>query len=238
MRISIFIPSYNVAKFLPNVIGRIPLSCLANINKIWVINDGSTDDTAVVAQKLAHKYHALEVVNFESNQGYGAVIKKGMKLCMDDGSDYAVCLHGDGQYPPESLDHFLPLMEREKLDVLQGSRVASGTALKGGMPVYKYVANRALTTIENFIFGLKQTDYHSGFMFYSRHALESIPYQLLSGSFEIDLEMIAAARARNLKITEQPIPTHYGEETSYLNPITYGFRCLWVMTKYIFGHYD
>lgn len=176
-------------------------------------------------------------VRFEQNQGYGAVVKKGLTLCKGDGCDIAVCLHGDGQYPPEAIPQFARTICNGSYAILQGSRIASGTALSGGMPLYKYVAGKALTFLENAVFGLRMTDYHSGFLAYSRQALDGIAFERLSTSFDFDLEVIASARARGMRVGELPIPTRYAQETSYLNPISYGLRVLRVLARYVTGYY-
>ena len=115
--------------------------------------------------------------------------------------------------------------------------IASGTALSGGMPLYKFVANAALNRLENFTLGLGMTDYHSGFLLYSRKALRSIPFERLSSYFDFDLEVIASARALGLKVDELAIPTRYAGERSYLNPVRYGLRALRVMARYRMGRY-
>jgi hypothetical protein len=119
---------------------------------------------------------------------------------------------------------------------VQGSRIASGTALSGGMPFYKYAANAALNVIENRTLKLAMTDYHSGYLLYGRRAL-ALPFRGFSDSFDFDLEMIACARARGLSVGEAPIPTHYGDEVSHLSPVTYGLRVLRVMWNYRRGRY-
>jgi hypothetical protein len=106
------------------------------------------------------------------------------------------------------------------------------------MPLYKYVAGRLLTAIENRVLGLRLTDYHSGFLVYSRKALETLPFHRLSTGFDFDLEVIASARAAGMKVGEKPIPTRYAGERSYLNPVTYGLRVLWVLVKYKIGRYS
>jgi hypothetical protein len=128
-------------------------------------------------------------------------------------------------------------MAEHGVDVLQGSRHKHGTAREGGMPFYKWLAGVILTWLENKTFGLRMTDYHSGYMLYSRRAVRSIPFERLSYYFDFDLEVIASARARGLAVDEVGIPTHYGEEKSYLNPIWYGLRCLRVMLRYKLGRY-
>jgi len=149
----------------------------------------------------------------------------------------AVCLHGDGQYPPEQIPRFVSTMVGDGFDILQGSRIASGTALSGGMPLYKYIANRSLTFCENIVFGLRMSDYHSGYLMYSRRALDALPFGSLSTSFDFDLEVIASARARGMRVGELAIPTRYADEVSNLNPIGYGLRVLRVMARYLRGRY-
>jgi hypothetical protein len=105
------------------------------------------------------------------------------------------------------------------------------------MPVYKYLANRTLTFFENIVFGLSLSDYHSGMLLYSRKALDTLPFERLSASFDFDLEVIALARGRGLVISEMPIPTRYAEEQSYLNPVSYGFRVLGVMARFLAKRY-
>jgi glycosyltransferase involved in cell wall biosynthesis len=235
--VSIVIPAYNAADHLPSVIDRFPPRLWRRIVTVWIVNDGSTDDTRAVIQALSRKHETVSPVNLARNQGYGAAVRRGLELCRNDGCDFAACVHADGQYPPESVIDSVETMAARGIDLLQGSRIASGTALSGGMPVYKYVAGRLLTMLENLTFGLRMTDYHSGFLVYSRKALAHLPFDRLSNSFDFDLEAIAAARAQGLTVGEIPIPTRYADEVSYLNPVTYGLRVLRVMAKYKAGRY-
>lgn len=230
-------PAYNAARTIPQVIERVPESVWASLASFWIIDDGSTDDTADTIKQMQASHPHIRGVSFDVNRGYGSAVKEGLTRCRKDESDFIVCLHADGQYPPESIPEFMRVMKENNLDVLQGSRIASGTAISGGMPRYKYVAGRLLTWMENRVFGLSMTDYHSGFLMYSRRAIEQIPFQSLSPSFDIDLEIIASARAGGLSIGERPIPTRYADEESHLNPVGYGFRVLGVMGKFISGRY-
>jgi glycosyltransferase involved in cell wall biosynthesis len=191
-----------------------------------------------VGRRLAERRPKIQVVTQPENRGYGAAVRKGLRLSLETDADYVVCLHADGQYPPEKLPEFVPYMAEQGVDVLQGSRHAHGTAREGGMPVYKVLAGHILTWLENKTFGLQMTDYHSGFMLYSRKAVETIPFEELSTYFDFDLEVIASARARGLVVGEQGIPTLYGDEESHLNPIWYGLRCLRVMLRYRMGRYS
>ena len=160
-----------------------------------------------------------------------------MALCINDHANFVVCLHADGQYPPEYINTFIQHMQEYNIDLLQGSRHKEGTARQGGMPIYKWFAGRILVLLENAVFDLRMTDYHSGFMLYRRTALQSLPYNHLSDSFDFDLEMIALARAHHMTIDELGIPTRYADEISHLNPFAYGFRVLGVMARFAYGHY-
>lgn len=230
-------PAYNAAAHLAGVLARIPAECWPEIVSLWIVNDGSTDGTAETARQLAAENEKVKVFDFEHNQGYGTAVRKGLELCAADGCDMAVCLHSDGQYAPEMIPVLVDALEKRSLDIVQGSRIASGTALSGGMPLYKFAANRVLTFFENVVFGLHMTDYHSGYLLYGRHALQALPFERLSSSFDFDLEVIASARGRGLRVGEVPIPTRYAEETSHLNPVTYGLRVLRVIARYLMGGY-
>lgn len=236
-KISIFIPAYNAAAHIKNVINRFPARLWENIHQIYIINDGSIDSTRQVIEELCNDYLQINPVHFNKNQGYGTVVKTGLGLCKSDGCDFAVCLHADEQYPPEYITQMIDVMEKEDIDLMQGSRIGSGTALSGGMPLYKYIAGLCLVKLENLVFRMQLTDYHSGFLIYNRQTLDSLPFDKLSTSFDFDLEAIASARTCKLKIGEYPIPTRYARETSYLNPVTYGLRVLKVLFKYLFGAY-
>ena len=236
-RCAIFIPSYNAEKTLPDVLARIPAGLWDSIAAVFAIDDGSRDGTAAVIEGLAERYPRLVPVAHDRNRGYGAAVRTGLRHCLETDAEYIACLHADGQYPPEKLPEFLDYMAAHEIDVFQGSRHKDGTARAGGMPFYKYAAGRALTWMENKTFGLAMTDYHSGFLIYSRRAAEAIPFDELSYYFDFDLEVIASARARGLNVGELGIPTRYADEKSHLNPIRYGLRCLRVMARYRLGRY-
>jgi glycosyltransferase involved in cell wall biosynthesis len=235
--ICVFIPAYNAAQTLASVINRIHKADFAHILRVFVINDGSSDATARCASDLAKQNPKIESFSFPENRGYGAAVRNGIELCKSIDPDFYVCLHADGQYPPESIGSFINFMAKNSVDILQGSRHRQGTALAGNMPLYKYFFGKCLVSLENLVFGLRMTDYHSGFLFYSRRAVSGLPFQRFSSSFDFDLEVIASARARNLNIQELAIPTHYGKEKSYLNPVTYGLRVLRVLVRYVTGAY-
>ncbi len=238
MQLAIVIPAYNAAKTLPGVIDRIPRDLFKNLHSLWIINDGSSDDTRHQIETLARQHEQIRALHLPHNQGYGAAIKVGLTQARMTGASHVACLHADGQYAPESLPELLSNLLQQKLDLLQGSRLASGTALSGGMPLYKYVAGRGLSALENQVMGLHFTDFHSGYLLYGPRSLDGIPFLKLSNSFDFDLEVIASARALGLRLGEHPIPTRYADEVSHLNPVTYGLRVLGVLAKYRRGHYN
>jgi len=235
--LSIFIPAYNAEKTLANVIERIPSNLWTDIGLVAIVNDGSRDQTEKVALDLVKNNPKIIVHTFETNRGYGHAVRQGIEFCRKSASQYSLCLHADGQYPPEKLVQFLDYMKKNQIDILQGSRHLSGGAKAGGMPNYKIWAGKLLTRLENKCFHLSLTDYHSGFLIYSSRALQQIPFEGLSHYFDFDLEVIACARARDFKIHELAIPTRYADEKSYLNPIRYGLKTLKVMLRYKLGKY-
>jgi glycosyltransferase involved in cell wall biosynthesis len=237
MKLVVVVPAYNAARFLPDLVRRLVAAQPPGLFRIVVVDDGSRDATVETARELASKMPNLEVVLRPANGGYGAAMKTGLDVARRLDADRAASVHADGQYSPEVLADLLAALDRQNLDLLQGSRIAGGHALAGGMPLYKYAGNWALNKIERRVLSLPMTDFHSGYLVYGRRALDEIPFAQLSDSFDFDLEAIAAAKARGLAVGEAPIPTHYGDEVSYLNPFTYGLRVLRVLWRFKRGAY-
>jgi len=239
-RLAIVVPAYNAARHLRGVVERIVGAAPAGLQAIIVVDDGSRDGTLAVARELAAERSLVSVVARPRNGGYGAAMKDGLAAARAAGADLVAGVHADGQYSPEALAHLLAEVARRNLDLLQGSRIAAGGARgarAGGMPRYKVAGNWALNQLERRVLRLPLTDFHSGYLVYGRRALDGVPFSRLSDSFDFDMEVIACARARGLAIGEAPIPTHYGDEVSYLNPVTYGLRVLRVMWRYKRGAY-
>ena len=237
MILVVVVPAYNAARHLPDLIRRIVAARPPALVRTVIVDDGSHDDTARVAQELASSTQGIEVVVRPRNGGYGAAMKTGLEAARALGADRVASVHADGQYSPEALPGLLAALDGRGLDLLQGSRIAGGQARKGGMPLYKVAGNWILGKLERRVFGLSMTDFHSGYLVYGRRALAEIPFAQLSDSFDFDLEVIASARARGLAVGEAPIPTHYGDETSHLNPLTYGLRVLRVLWRFQRGSY-
>ena len=145
--------------------------------EILVVDDGSADGTGPVAEQAGAR-----VIQHPGNRGYGEAEKTLLKYALQEGADVGIVLHSDGQYSPEKIIELLEPFDRDTADIVQGSRMLSSGALRGGMPYYKFIANKALTAVENWTFGMKLAEYHSGYMLYSRKAMETIPWQRLSNS--------------------------------------------------------
>jgi glycosyltransferase involved in cell wall biosynthesis len=236
MNLVVVIPAFNAARHIEGVLGRVEQLAGLAISRVVVVNDGSTDSTRERVLGARFSRSPLELVDRAANGGYGAAMKDGLSAAARAGAELVACVHADGQYSPEALPRLVAALRERRLDLLQGSRILPGTARSGGMPLYKIAANAVLNRIENRTLGLRLTDYHSGYLLYGRRALE-LPFEALSDSFDFDLEVIACARARGLSVGEEPIPTHYGDEVSHLQPLTYGLRVLRVMWRYRRGHY-
>lgn len=238
MSLVVVIPAYQAGRHLGGVVRRLYAVDLPGLGGVVVVNDGSGDDTLAQARALAAQHPGLEVVDRPVNGGYGAAMKDGLAAARRRGATRVACVHADGQYSPEALPGLLSSLEERGLDLLQGSRIAGGQALAGGMPFYKYAANAALNVLENLTFRLSMSDYHSGYLVYGPRALAGIGFSRLSDSFDFDLEVIASARAAGMAVGEAPIPTHYGDEISHLSPVRYGLRVLRVLWRYHRRHYD
>lgn len=231
-------PAYRAAKTIGSVFKRIPKQFYKHIHKIIVVNDGSPDNTAEIIKKLSKKYTKIITLTHKKNKGYGAAQKTGFNKAVELGAGLAVLLHSDGQYSPELLPKMVKPIEDGKADVVMGSRFSGGGALKGGMPLYKYLGNRILTTIENIAYGMNISEFHTGYMIYSRKALQKIKFNRLSDTFHFDGEMVMMSGKKKLRIAEIGIPTIYAEEESHLKPIKYGLNVLKIIIKEKLGKYD
>lgn len=230
-------PAYDAAATLAATYARIPDSIRSRIRRAVIVDDGSRDGTYEEIQRLATVFPAVLPLRHPVNRGYGEALKTLLRAALAEQAAAAVVLHADGQYAPESLPEMLAPLETGSADLVQGSRLLGGGALAGGMPLYKFLANRGLTAIENAAFGLSLAEYHSGYMGYTRSFLEAVQFAAFSGSFDFDLEMMAAARAGGYRIREIPIPTRYAGEVSHVRSIPYGLRVLGVVARYLGGRY-
>lgn len=223
-RIGVLVVAYNAASTLAQVLDRIPQDFRPMIDRVIVGDDHSQDQTHLVAvgyQQLADDL-PLEVTRHEQNLGYGGNQKWGYQRAIDEGLDIIVLLHGDGQYAPELLPQMVAPLLAGEADAVFGSRMMTqGGARRGGMPLYKYVGNRILSTFENAVAGVELTEWHSGYRAYSVEALGQLPFHANSDGFDFDTQIILQLIETGQRIAEIPIPTYYGDEICHVNGLKY-----------------
>jgi glycosyltransferase involved in cell wall biosynthesis len=237
-KLFIVMPAYNAGATVEKVFARIPEQARDRIERYVVVNDGSTDDTGQALDRLRAEFPSLVTLQHDQNRGYGAAEKTLLNYAAKEKAAVVILLHSDGQYSPEKIPDLLHPIDQNQADMVQGSRMLDGGALKGGMPFYKFVANKGLTALENWAFCLKLAEYHSGYMVYSKKCLLEIPFNQLSDSFDFDLEMIVMAKIKGLRIAEIAIPTIYADEVSHLKSVEYGLNVLSVIYAYKLGKYN
>ena len=225
----IFIVAYNAEKTISWVLKRIPVSIKNNFRvEVLIIDDKSSDNTSMVGKKFASNKKfkfSIKILYNRINQGYGGNQKIGYHYAIKNNFDYVALVHGDGQYPPEYLPKLMDPLINLEADAVFGSRMLKkGEALKGGMPLYKYVGNKILTKFENLMLNSSLSEFHSGYRIYSVQALKKIPFNLNTQDFHFDTEIIIQFIFSNLKIREVPIPTYYGDEICHVNGIKYAFK--------------
>ena len=225
-RLLIFIVAYNAERTIQDVLARIPHGLADDYHvEVLVIDDSSPDKTfergeAVRgSQTLPFKLHVL----FNPiNQGYGGNQKIGYHFAIERGFDFVALLHGDGQYAPECLPDLVRPLRDGDADAVFGSRMFDRTgALRGGMPLYKFLGNRILTWFQNRMLGASLSEFHSGYRVYSVAALRKIPFELNTNDFHFDTEIIIQLLLARLRIRERPIPTYYGDEICHVNGLKY-----------------
>ncbi|MCF6149582.1 MAG: glycosyltransferase [Candidatus Kuenenia sp.] len=241
-RVAIFIVAYNAEQHIENVLNRIPRWVLEKLTEIYIIDDRSTDDTYRKAQNIqwSSEITPLRIFQTPYNQGYGGNQKLGYNYAIQKGFDIVVLLHGDGQYAPESLPHILAAYtDTEKADAVFGSRfLQRGGALKGHMPLYKWIGNQVLTKIQNTLLKSRMSEMHSGYRSYRVSSLRQIPFHYNSQGFDFDADIIVQFHAAGFKIKEIPIPTYYGEEICHVNGIAYAWNCIKTLIKYRLMNYE
>jgi 2-polyprenyl-3-methyl-5-hydroxy-6-metoxy-1,4-benzoquinol methylase len=235
-RIGILIVAYNAVTTLAHVLNRIPEAVWSNVEEVVVFDDASSDHTyeLAVGYKALTRLDNLTVIKNVNNLGYGGNQKLGYQYFIDKGFDVVVLLHGDGQYAPEILaDMYAPILNGEA-DAVFGSRMMPdhGGPRKGGMPLYKYVGNRILTTAENFALKMDLTEFHSGYRAYSLDALKQIDMESMTNDFHFDTEIIIKLHHQKLRIAEVPIPTYYGDEICYVNGMSYAKNVMRSLVRY------
>ena len=228
MKIGILIVAYNAQDTLAKVLDRIPNDFIKQIDAILVCDDASTDDTHKVGLSYQSKSQLpLTIVRHKINLGYGGNQKTGYQWALEKNLDLVVLLHGDGQYAPEYLPQMVEPIVTGRADVVFGSRmITQGGARQGGMPLYKFVGNKILTTLQNRLAKVSLTEWHSGYRAYSVASLRKINFLKNSDYFDFDSQIILQMIGARQRIVEIEIPTFYGDEISRVNGIKYGIKIL------------
>jgi glycosyltransferase involved in cell wall biosynthesis len=224
-RLLVFVIAYHAESTLKRVLERIPSSIFSDLDcEILVVDDASVDRTFEIGCEYrdAHPDIVVTVLRNEYNQGYGGNQKVGYAFAIAQRFDYVAMVHGDGQYAPEELPNLVRPLIAGEADAVFGSRMLRRfDALKGGMPLYKFVGNKILTTAQNALLGSKLSEFHSGYRLYSVAVLEQLPFRLNSNDFHFDTEIIIQLLNARMRICELPIPTYYGDEICRVNGMKY-----------------
>jgi len=219
-RVLVFIVAYHAETTILGVLERIPALEGYDV-EVLMIDDGSTDGTFALSEQLRrlNTYrHRLTVLANPVNQGYGGNQKLGYHYAIEHGFDFVVLVHGDGQYAPEMLPQMLAPLAAGEADVVHGSRMlVARNALRGGMPLYKFAGNKLLTWYQNRVLGSRLSEFHTGYKAYTTAVLRRIPFELNSNVFHFDTEIIIQLLRARARLTEIPIPTHYGDEICRVN---------------------
>jgi len=229
-KIVVVLPAYNAAKTLEMTYREIPFEF---VDDVVLVDDASRDDTAELARRLG-----IHTVIHPRNRGYGGNQKTCYKTALDLGADIVVMLHPDYQYTPNLIVAMSSMIAYGEFDAVLASRILGVGALKGGMPLYKYIANRVLTLVENLLLGHKLSEYHTGYRAFSREVLEGIPLGANSDDFVFDNQMLAQIVWFGFRIGEVSCPTKYFEDASSINfrrSVVYGLGVLKTALQFRLG---
>ena len=227
-KIIVVLPAYNADKTLQKTFEEIPFDL---VDEVILTDDFSNDETIEVAKKIGIKH----IISHDSNKGYGANQKSCYKKAFELNADIIVMLHPDYQYTPKLIPAMCTLVANDLYDVVLGSRILGKGALKGGMPLYKYVSNRILTLTQNVLMNQKLSEYHTGYRCFDATFLKKIDFQNNSNDFVFDNELLAQCCYHKARIGEISCPANYFEEASSINfsrSITYGLGVLRVTASY------
>ncbi|OIO38736.1 MAG: glycosyl transferase family 2 [Candidatus Omnitrophica bacterium CG1_02_49_10] len=229
-KVIVVLPAYNAEKTLRQTVSDIPRDA---INEIILVDDCSRDKTAHLAKEMG-----LTVFAHAKNDGYGANQKTCYRTALEHGADIVVMLHPDYQYDPKLIKHFVAFISEGYFDVMLGSRIRTRSeALLGGMPAYKYYANRFLSVIENIVTGQKLSEWHTGMRAYRREVLEGIDFMANSNDFVFDTQVLFQVVEKGFRIGEISVPVRYFPEASsigFARGMRYGLSTLSVALRYLF----
>ncbi len=227
-RISIVLPAYNASKTLSKTYYEIPFDM---VDDVILVDDNSSDETINIAKKLGIKH----IIKHDKNLGYGGNQKTCYKKALELNADIIIMLHPDYQYTPKLVPSMAYLIANNVYSVVIGSRILGKGALKGGMPLYKYIANRFLTLLQNLLMNQKLSEYHTGYRAFSKEVLSSIHFEQNSDDFVFDNELLAQIAFKGYEIAEITCPTKYFEEASsinFKNSVRYGTGVVFTSIKY------
>ncbi len=222
-KIVVVMPAYNAARTLQRTYDEVMEQGI--VDEVILVDDASRDQTSAIAARLA----AARVYVHEKNRGYGGNQKTCYRMALEAGADIVIMVHPDYQYTPKLIPAMAAMIGNGLYSCVLGSRILGGQALKGGMPLWKYVANRLLTLTENLLIGAKLSEYHTGYRAFSRELLERLRLEENSNDFVFDNQMLAQILWLGYTIAEVSCPTKYFTEASSINlrrSIRYGFGCL------------
>ena len=228
-KVIVVMPAYNAAQTLRQTFDEVMAQEIVDI--VIVVDDQSSDETVSIAESLPNTI----VYSHKKNKGYGGNQKSCYRLALEAGGDIIIMVHPDYQYTPQLIPAMASMIGNGLYHCVLGSRILGGYALNGGMPVWKYIANRALTLIENILLSAKLSEYHTGFRSFSRHLLQQLPIEANSDDFVFDNQMLAQILWYRYTVAEVSCPTKYFAEASSINlfrSIKYGFGCLY--TAFLF----
>jgi glycosyltransferase involved in cell wall biosynthesis len=229
-KIIVVLPAYNAVQTLERTVQDLP----AAVDEIILVDDKSSDETVAVARRLG-----LFIFEHAANGGYGANQKTCYRLALEHGADIIVMLHPDYQYDPKLVKYFAEFIGDDYFDVMLGTRIRSRQeTLAGGMPLYKYMANRALTILENLVSGQNLSEWHTGMRAYRREVLTKINWQADSDDFVFDSQVLFQIVAAGYRIGEIPVPVRYFPEASSINfwrSLKYGCGTVWTALKFLAG---
>ena len=236
LKVVVVLPAYNAARTLARTLDDLPLDV---VDEIIIVDDKSRDDTVAVAKRIVEERRDQQIVVFEhgANRGYGANQKTCYLKALEHGAGIVVMVHPDYQYDPKLVRYLVGFIRDGYCDVMLGSRIRSRReALAGGMPVYKYFANRALTLWQNLLSGQNLSEWHTGMRAYNASALRSVDFQAFSDDFIFDTQMLFALVERGCRIGDVPVPVRYFAEASSINfrrSSVYGARTVWESLKHL-----
>jgi glycosyltransferase involved in cell wall biosynthesis len=227
-KLIVIMPAYNAEKTLRRTYAELPHEY---VDEVILVDDASRDETPRLAKELG-----IKTIIHPENKGYGGNQKTCYREALKHGADIVVMVHPDYQYSPRLVAAMASMIASGHYDVVLGSRILGGAALKGGMPFYKYIANRFLTFTENVALGVKLSEYHTGFRAFTREVLETLPLEENSDDFVFDSEMLVQVVFFGFRIGELSCPTRYFKEASSINfsrSVKYGFGVLASVMQYV-----